>query len=206
MRRPSALLFTVAAMIFGAAILSFAGQGSPGGLYDESLWSDGGPPSAAKREEVRKKIEAVRIWKLTEALKLDPDTSAKLSSFINPLDQQRQEIAHEQMMTMRELRTLLQSSKPSEAKLKAAIDRLEKNHLAMQENRNREFSGIKNILNTEQQARFILFQQDFRREMRHMISGAKGGGPGGGGGMGPGHGQGMKGRQMQGGQGQQPAQ
>jgi len=205
MRRTRVLLFMVAAMMFAVTSLSFAQQ-APGGLYDESMEPGGAPPSAAKREEVRKKIEAVRIWKLTEALKLDPDTSAKLSSFINPLDQQRQEIAHEQMMTMRELRTLLQSSKPSEAKLKAAIDRLEKNHLAMQENRNREFSGIKNILNTEQQARFILFQQDFRREMRHMISGAKGGGPGGGGGMGPGHGQGMKGRQMQGGQGQQPAQ
>jgi Spy/CpxP family protein refolding chaperone len=167
------------------------------------LWPGGEPPSAAKREEVRKKIETVRIWKLTEALKLDPDTSARVSAFINPLDQQRQEIAREQFMTMRELRLLLQSAKPDEAKVKASLDKLEKNRLAMQETRNREYTGLKNILTTEQQARFIIFQQDFRREMRHMISGAKGNGPGRGG-MGPGGGRGMRGGQMQGGPGQQP--
>ena len=201
MRRTRVLVSMVAVILFAATSLSFAQQ-APGGFYDESLESGGTPPSAAKREEVRKKIEAVRIWKLTEALKLDADTSAKMSAVINPLDQQREAIAREQMMTMRELRTLLQSQKPDQAKLKTAIDRLEKNHIAMQETRNKEFSAVKGILTTEQQARYIIFQQDFRREMRHMISGARGGG-GAGRGMGPGggQGQGMKGG---GGWGQQP--
>jgi Spy/CpxP family protein refolding chaperone len=109
------------------------------------------------------------------------------------------------MITMRELRLLLQSSKPDEAKLKAAIEKLEKNRRAMHEVRNKEFSGLKDILTTEQQARYLVFQQEFRREMRGMISGARGGGPGKGGmGMGPGNGQGRRGGPMQGGRVQQP--
>ena len=203
MRRTRLVLSMVAVMIFAATSLSFAQQAPSGGLYDESLEPGGAPPSAAKREEVRKKIEALKIWKMTEALKLDAETSARLAAVINPLDQQRMDIAREQMMTMRELRSLLQSQKPDQAKLKAAIDKLEKNHIAMQETRNKEFSAVKGILTTEQQARYIVFQQDFRREMRGMIAGARGGGgPGKGTGPGGGQGQGMKGGG--GGWGQQP--
>jgi hypothetical protein len=191
MIRKRILVFTLTAGLLAAASLSFAQQGPAGGPADESLGPGGNAPTEAQREEVRKKVEAVRLWKLTEALKLDANTSAKLSAFLNPFDQQRQEIWREQMMTMRELRTLLQSSKPNEAKLKAALDKLEKNQHSMQEVKNREFSGLKNILTTEQQARYLLFQQEFRHEMRGMISGARGG-PGRGG-MGQGGGQGMRG-------------
>ncbi len=193
----------IAAMMLSAVSLSFAQQAPGSGLYDESMEPGGAPPSAAKREEVRKKIEAVKIWKMTEALKLDADTSARLAAAIHPLDQQRMDIAREQMATMRELRSILQSQKPDQAKLKTAIDRLEKNHIAMQETRNKEFSAVKGILTTEQQARYIIFQQDFRREMRGMIAGARGGGGGQGRGMGPGGGQGQ-GMRGGGGWGQQP--
>jgi Spy/CpxP family protein refolding chaperone len=192
MRRMRVLLSMVAAMMIAATSLSYAQQRPAGGPADASPGQGGNAPTAAQREEVRKKVEAVKIWKLTEALKLDANTSAKLSAFINPLDQQRQEIWREQMMTMRELRSLLQSSKPDEAKLRTALDKLEKNHRAIQEVRNKEFTGVKDILTTEQQARYFIFQQEFRHEMRGMISGARGGGPGKGG-MGPGGGQGMRG-------------
>jgi Spy/CpxP family protein refolding chaperone len=177
--------------LLAAASLSFAQRGAAGSPANKSMGPGGSEPTEAQWEEVSKKVEAVKIWKLTEALKLDANTSAKLSAFLNPLDQQRQEIAREKMHTLSELRILLQSSKPDEAKLRAAIDKLEKNRRAMQEARSREFSGLKEILTTEQQARYILFQQEFRREMRGMISGARGGGPGKGG-MGPGRGQGWQ--------------
>jgi Spy/CpxP family protein refolding chaperone len=186
------LLSMAAAMMIAAASLSYAQQGPGGGPANASPGQGGNAPTAAQREEVRKKVEAVKIWRLTEALKLDANTSAKLSAFINPLDQQRQELWQEQMMTMRELRTILQSPKPDEAKLRAALDKLEKNRHSMQVVKDREFSGLKNILTTEQQARYLIFQQEFRHEMRGMISGARGGGPGKGG-MGQGGGQGMRG-------------
>jgi Spy/CpxP family protein refolding chaperone len=203
--RTRVLLLIVTAVMLATASLSFAQPGPAGSPAEEALGPGGDEPTEAQWEEVRKKVEVVKIWKLTEALKLDADTSAKLSAFINPVDHQRQEIVREKMITMRELRLLLQSSKPDEAKLKAAIEKLEKNRRAMHEVRNKEFSGLKDILTTEQQARYLVFQQEFRREMRGMISGARGGGPGKGGmGMGPGGGQGRRGGPMQGGRVQQP--
>ncbi len=145
----------------------------------------GGPPSEERREEIRKKIEAVRIWRLTEELKLDATTSAKLSSLLSSLDQKRRDIQREQMEAMRELRFSLKAAKPDESKIKPLLEKLEKNHRAMQELRDREIKGMKEFLTIEQQARFLLFQQEFQREMRGMIAGARGGGAGRGG-MGPG--------------------
>lgn len=138
----------------------------------------GRPPSEERREEVRKKIEAVRIWRLTEELKLDTETSAKLSSLLSSLDQKRRDTMREQMETMRDLRSLLKAAKPDEAKTRSLLEKLEKNHHKIQGLKDQELKGIKNILTIEQQARFLIFQQEFQREMRDMISGARNKGQG----------------------------
>jgi Spy/CpxP family protein refolding chaperone len=177
------ILLMSAAILFTTAPCAFAQQGPLGGRDGDMMGYEnppgrGGAMSEQKREELRKKIEAVRIWRLTETLKLDAATSAKLSSLLSSYDQQRKNIMREQMETMKTLRRALKTSKPDEAKLKAALEKLVQNRHAMDELRDREISGMKEILTIEQQARFVLFQQEFRREMLGMIAGAREGGPG----------------------------
>lgn len=145
-------------------------------------------PAGARREEVRKKIEAIRMWRLTEELKLDEAASARLASVLSSFDQQRKDIRRSQRETMRELRTLLNTARPDEAKLKTALDRMEHAHATMQALRNKELTSAKELLTIEQQARFVLFQAEFMHDMRRMISGARGDGPGMGMGRGPGRG------------------
>jgi Spy/CpxP family protein refolding chaperone len=173
------VLLTALSMIFAAATTSFAQQAPRGGTLDNGTGYEhpsgrGDVPSEEKRAEIRRRIEAVRIWKLTEALNLDASTSAKLASLLSSLDKQRMEIAHERMMTMGELRRLLKSPKLDERSLKVALDKLEQNHHAVQLLREKEISGLKDILTIEQQARYTLFQQEFQHEIRKMIAGARG--------------------------------
>jgi hypothetical protein len=139
---------------------------------------DQGGPSEERREEVRKRIEAIRVWRLTEELKLDAPASAQLSSFLSSMDLKRREIMKDQMEIMRSLRLSLRATKPDEAKMRIAIEKLEKNRSEMQALKSRELKGLKEMLTVEQQARYLLFQQDFQREMRGMISGARGYGQG----------------------------
>jgi Spy/CpxP family protein refolding chaperone len=134
----------------------------------------GGPMSEEKREEVRKKIDAVRIWRLTEALKLDANTSAKLSSLLSSVDHRRRDILREQSGTISYLRFMVRLPKPDEAKIKASLDKLDKNRLEMQELSNSEINGLKTILTIDQQARYVVFQHEFMREMRGMIGSAHG--------------------------------
>ncbi len=179
-------VLTAVVLMFAATTASFAQQAPPD---DSTAYGRGSAPSEEKREAIRRKIEAVRIWKLTEALKLDTATSAKLASFLGSMDQQRAGIFRDRMMTMRELRHSLKTSKPDEKSLKASLDKLEKNRRAMQELREKEMSGLKDILTTEQQARYVIFQQDFQREMREMIASARGKGGAGRGNIGNGPGE-----------------
>jgi hypothetical protein len=132
------------------------------------------PMSEEKREEVRKKIDAVRIWRLTEELKLDAITSAKLSSLLSSIDNQRREILRQQAGTINILRFAVKVPKPDESRLKIYLETLERNQRAMQELVNNERSGLKNILTIEQQARYVVFQHAFIHEMRNMIGGAQG--------------------------------
>jgi Spy/CpxP family protein refolding chaperone len=130
--------------------------------------------SEEKREEIRKKIDAVRIWRLTEALKLDANTSAKLSSLLSSVDHRRREILREQTGTINSLRFLVRAPKPDEARIKTSLEKLDKNHLQMQELTSSERNGLKNILTIQQQAQYVVFQHEFMREMRGMIGSAHG--------------------------------
>ncbi len=175
-------IMTAALIIAGATAHAQQGPGQMGGQErNEPGFEDSqsrGGPDAKKREEVRKKVETVRMWRLTEELKLDEKTGAKLASFLSAMDEKRRGLMHERMETMRDLRAIVKKKNPDEKKLKADLDKLEKNRREMVELEGKETGGVKDILSVEQQARYVIFQQEFRREMRGMIAGARGGGQG----------------------------
>jgi hypothetical protein len=168
------------------AVLSlpvFAQQGSLRGPA-------GGPPSDEQREEVRKKMEVVKMSRLTEELKLDEKTAAKFIPVITVLDQKRRSLINENRHAMQELRTELNAQQPDEGRMRTAIGRIEKIRREIASLREKELQAARESLSVTQQARYILFNQEFMREMRGMVEGARGSGPGKGG-MGPGQGRGQ---------------
>jgi Spy/CpxP family protein refolding chaperone len=183
-------IIMIAAVITAAGISAYAQQGQrpvsgpTGGQYGPDMDLDGtsgsgGPPSEQKRDEVRKKMEAVRMWRLTEALKLDEKTSAKLAALLSSMDQKRGALMRESGQILRDLRLSLKAGNPDEKKIKADLTKIEKNQHEMMDLKKKELNGIKDILTIEQQARYLIFQHEFQREMRGMIAGARGQGHGG---------------------------
>jgi hypothetical protein len=59
------------------------------------------------------------------------------------------------------------------AQLRSVLDELERNHRALQEINREEWTALKNVLTVEQQAKYILFHQEFNRELKKMIENAK---------------------------------
>ncbi|HLE42036.1 MAG TPA: hypothetical protein VI956_11060 [Nitrospirota bacterium] len=183
-------LMTISILAVVLALLGipvFAQRQMPGPLPDDRRVEEGefapdqgggGPPSGERREEIRKKIEAIRIWRLTDELKLDEKTAARFFPVLSSLTQRRHELLRENMETERELRLYLEAGRPDEKKIKTALDKMEKIHHEMTRLTEKEIDATKEYLTVEQQARYYLFQQDFQREMREMISGARGGGQG----------------------------
>jgi Spy/CpxP family protein refolding chaperone len=180
-------IFLMAVLLISVTMSAFGQQrpasSQPGGQYHDTMGvgnpgpgqpGRGEPLSEEKREEVRKKIDAVRIWRLTETLKLDTGTSAKLSSLLSSLDHQRRDIVRERTGTINILKLAIKSPKPDESKIKTSLEKLENNRHAMQELSNSEMSELKKILTIEQQARYVVFQHEFNHEMRGMIRSAYG--------------------------------
>ena len=184
-------MFVITAALTLAGTIAFAQHAPMGGSYEDEMGLDAqpgrwNPPSKEKREEVRKKVEAIRIYRLTEALKLDEKSSAQLASLLGTIDLKRRELMDQNMDAMKELRASLKSPHPSESQLKPILGRLEKNHREMADLKEKELNGLKDILTVEQRARYLIFQREFTREMRGMIAGAWGPAQGARGGSGSG--------------------
>jgi Spy/CpxP family protein refolding chaperone len=178
----------VAAFLAASAAGAMAQQQMPGPRQDR-------PSEEQRREAVRKKMDAVKIARLTETLKLDEKTAAAFIPVITALEQKRRALMKENREIMQEIRIMLHASQPDEGKLKIAVNKVEKNRQEIAAQRNKEFDAARNHLTVTQTARYIIFNQEFQQEMRGMVDGARSGrdgrkpegrGPGQGPGMGGG--------------------
>lgn len=164
--------FVMTAVVYGQEE-SPGSMPQPDGMRFDNEPGREGPPSEAKLEQIRKKIEAVRIWRLTEELKMNEGTAVRLSSFLSSIEEKRRGLIHTNIDTIRELRMLLTSGKPDMRTIKAGLEKIEKNQRELFELKQKELNGIKDILTIEQQARYVVFDHEFQNEMRRMISGAR---------------------------------
>jgi len=130
-----------------------------------------GPPPVEKRERIRERIETLRMWKMTKALDLDEATAARLFPLLNRYDKRRFRIERAVRKDMTELKRALDTRKMDE--LQEILQRLEDRHRELQRLNDEEREEIKRILTPEQQARYVLFQYRFKRELREMIEKAR---------------------------------
>lgn len=129
------------------------------------------PPSKEQMEKIRKRIETLRMWRLTEALNLDEKASAQIFPILNRFDKKRYELENFLREGMRDLRESLRNKK--EDQIKKILNKLEENHRALQSLKQEEWAELKKMLTVEQQARFIIFLTEFEREVRKLIAEAR---------------------------------
>jgi len=183
---PFSIILTVVAVSFILSI-SFPcfsqppREGGPGGPRGMPFEGDEFPPPSEKREEIRKRIELIRMWKLTEELDLTEETGAKLFPMLHKYDEKRTELLRERHGIMSELRNALENVATSDEEIEAAMDKLDDNALAASDLIRQQRQELKGVLSPRQQAKFVLFQREFHREIqkiiaeaRHRRSGAKG--------------------------------
>jgi len=130
-----------------------------------------GPPTKQQRERVRKRIDTLKMWKLTKALDLDETASAKIFPILNRYDKRKAEIHKNLREGMREMKQSLRENKTEE--LKNTLAKVEENHRALQGINDEEWAELKKVLTVEQQAKLILFRQEFDREVHKLIADAK---------------------------------
>jgi hypothetical protein len=162
----SVLVFSVAVFLLPVS----------GGAFD-------GTPGEGDLKRVRKKVESLRAWRITEELDLDEETSARLFPVMREADEEGWRIEARNRSLIRDMALQLKSTKPDPGVIKGILDGLQANRMEKARSENRHLKRVREILSPEDTARYLLFQLSFQRELKEKAArafreGRKGMGPG----------------------------
>ena len=129
------------------------------------------------RVEVLDQMRAMRMWRLTEELKLDQASAANVFPILAQYDEQAREIGRERRDIGREVVEQTRSGRPDDAKLKQLIDRLLVNQQRRHAIDEQRFKAVRSALTPLQQAKLLLLlpklEDDFRRRIRDAMRGQR---------------------------------
>jgi septal ring factor EnvC (AmiA/AmiB activator) len=128
--------------------------------------------SQERREELRKRVELIWQQKLTEKLSLTEEEKAKVFPLLRQYEEKRRALRQENRQLVRELEQMIEN-KATERELKKTIRALEENDNKLREEKEEGFHELAKILPVDKQARYIVFQEQFRREMHRLIQRAR---------------------------------
>jgi hypothetical protein len=147
---------------FWFLIFSFLWAGSMGWAQP---WRDARDP----REKARDRIQMIKMMKLTETLRLDQEGAARFFAVSNQYEENKKKIRKDLHEDTERLRHLMRDPNPPERDLRETISRLKSKKRDMDTLSQRQMEEEMNLLRVDQQARYILFNIDFRRDMDEMI-------------------------------------
>jgi hypothetical protein len=121
------------------------------------------------RTELRERVRMLRMWKLTEFLNLDEKTASLFFPILNKYDNERENLMKERREAVRELRKALRAEKIDPKNLTTLVDRINKVNDEFIGLSRREQAELFKVLTLEQQAKYILFRNDFEKKLGDML-------------------------------------
>ena len=128
-----------------------------------------GPPPGEPRPEKARNIESIKLWRMTQALDLSEEQTAKIFPNLHKLQKERRKFrqAHRQMM--QELTALIQNPQLPENLLLKKVEQIEKAEKTFRDFERKSQEQIKDQLTPLQQAKLILFEEKFERDLRQIF-------------------------------------
>jgi len=170
----------LAAWIAAAALALGTGLGAPAGAQPHRPGATAPPAAAVRREEIKKRIRAMRAYTLTEELKLDPEIAGQLFPLLARYDDETDKLLEKRVEVQRRLRRAETLRDPR------AVDRLIDEALANQrgfrELEDRRLAELRKILTPLQTAKLLVVLPDFERRIQNQLRKAIGQRPGAAGG------------------------
>ncbi|MCK4231815.1 hypothetical protein KAX21_02590 [candidate division WOR-3 bacterium] len=120
-------------------------------------------------ERAMEMIRAMRIMRMRERLNLSDEQVAALLPRLSRRDSLMISHRKAQAEDFRLLKEELAKRSPSEAKLKEIMDRLKKEEAEHHQQMRRLRDEMLSVLSVEQQAKFVIFEVEFEREIRGFI-------------------------------------
>ena len=120
--------------------------------------------------QVRKKIEALRAWQLSEVLDMDEETNYRLFPAMRQADQERWKIESRNRQLVREMSQSLERRNPDPQKIDKILDELQSNRRELVRSEERHLEMVRQILSPEDTARYLMFQIKFQKEIKRKVA------------------------------------
>ena len=159
-------VLALSALTGAAARTAETTPGAGGGATTPSVTA---PNGKGKKQEVRQKIQMVRIWELSRVLGLDQKSAMALFPTLSRFDERRTAAHKGVREAMQALRKVSQGAKPDEAQIQAAMERLSTAKAEVHRVESEELAEVRRLLTPTQQAKYVLFQQRFQKRLEGMI-------------------------------------
>jgi hypothetical protein len=134
-------------------------------------------PDKEKMEQVRKKMDLLRNWRLMDELNLDESTAIKFFKSLKGIDDRERQLMDEGFDLIDKLRDATDKEKVDEKEIQILLHKIKANMDAHYELKKQRFDSVKSILTIEQQAKYMLFEMNFRKDMVGLAGKAMNMGP-----------------------------
>ena len=135
-----------------------------------TVWADSGQGGGkGPQEKTWERVHMVKMIRLTEALKMDRDQAGRFFAVENQYEDAKRKTRREIHEDIHRLRFLVKESNPSERELRDTVNRIKTRKKDLDDLTNKQTEEELSLLRPDQQARYILFTIDFRREMENLI-------------------------------------
>jgi hypothetical protein len=121
------------------------------------------------REKSRERIQMVKMLKLTEALRLDREAAARFFVVNGQFEETKRRLRGDLHQDIERLRHLTRNLNAPEKELRETVLRIKNRRKDLNDLSLKQLEDELNLLRPDQQARYVLFTIDFRREIDDIV-------------------------------------
>ena len=122
-----------------------------------------------QREKSRERIQMVKMLKLTEVLRLDREAAARFFAVNGHYEETKRRLRGDLHQDIERLRHLTRDLNAPEKELRETVLRIKNRRKDLNELSYKQLEEELNLLRPDQQARYVLFTIDFRREIDDIV-------------------------------------
>lgn len=153
-------MFPRLSLLIVAALLASA----PAALGQPAAPSTHSGPSATRRDEVKRKLLALRAYRLTEELSLDEASAARVFPILAKYDPQLEQLTIERAALTKELH-----AGPTGTAADELINRAVANRRALFELEDKRLAELRKVLTPQQAARLLVVLPEIETQLKQQI-------------------------------------
>jgi len=129
-------------------------------------------PEKRMREKIRDKIHVLKMWKMIEYLDLDEETGFKLFSVVKKYDRENMKLMRESRKSVHDLKKELSKQNSDTTTIQNLMTKIRTNLDRMHQLKQERIDAVGKILPIKQQAKYVVFEIEFMKEMAKMTQNA----------------------------------